>query len=156
MTGTYAELLTVMEQEEDSDAYIDTLEGIQDAINVKAENIVKWMKNLEAESNAFKEESKRLADKAKAIENKRIRLKDYLESCMKNSNVEKLKAGLFSLNMQNNPPSVEIEDENKVPQQYRVPQPDKIDKKAMLDDLKKGVDLGAGIKLKQEKSLRIR
>ena len=45
----------------------------------KVENIAKFIKNLEAERDAFKKESDRLATKAKSFDNKVTNLKRYLK-----------------------------------------------------------------------------
>ena len=63
-------------------AWYDTLDGIEQEFEVKAENIAVFIKELNAEIEALKQEEERLRARRKAKENKAESLKDYLKSCM--------------------------------------------------------------------------
>lgn len=67
----------------------------------------------------------------------------------------KFKTKLFSFNIQNNPPSVDITDEKLIPQEFFIDQAPKLDKKSLLAALKDGKEI-EGATIKQTKSLRIR
>jgi hypothetical protein len=60
------------------------------------------------------------------------------------------------LESKKNPPNVRIKDESLVPEEYRVKQPDKIDRKGLIKALKEGAMFTENIELVQTKSLRIR
>lgn len=124
--------------EDDIQLYIDSLDAIQDTIEIKVENIAKFMKNIEGDIAAYKEEEKRLAKKRKYLENKFDGLKSYTQSTLESAKIEKVKAGTFNVRLQNNPPSVEIIDNKVIPAAYREAQPDKILNKEILADLKDG------------------
>lgn len=139
LTGQYAQLMEMIDNEELSlDDLKDTLESFTDAIQVKAENIIKLKKSLEAEAEMLKAEKDKLAQKQKARENKAEWLHTYLENALKLSNIKKLDAGIFKLNLQNSQPSVEIVDESKIPEKFKKPQPSKIDKEAIKKAIKDG------------------
>ena len=71
LTGNYSTVLSMIEDSDvPSEAMIDTLESINDAIEVKAEGIGKMLRMLDADIEALKAEEKRLADRRKTIENK--------------------------------------------------------------------------------------
>ncbi|MEK4305885.1 siphovirus Gp157 family protein [Oceanobacillus sp. FSL K6-0251] len=133
----------------------DTLDSINLAIEDKLENIGKVIRNLDGEIEMLKNEETRLADKRKALETNKKRLKMYVEEQLTLTGKDKVKAGLFSFSMQNNPPSVNILDEEGIPEIYQVEQKPKIDKKLLLSDLKNGNKIN-GAELKQGRSLRIR
>lgn len=154
LTQNYMVLMEMLEESE-TDALKDTLESIEEEINSKAENIAKLVKNLESDAAAIKEEEKRLADRRKAIENKVTYLKTYLHEQLELTGLKKVKTPVFTVGIQNNPPSVEIADESLVPSDYRIPQPDKIDKKTILKFLKEGQEV-EWASIKQSQSLRIR
>lgn len=118
--------------------YIDTLEAIEDSIEHKVENIIKFLKNLESDINAFRAEEMRLQRKRKSLERKVERLKEYTKQMLEVAGFNKLNAGVFKVRLQKNPPSVMILDESKIPSEYRIPQPDKIDKQKILQDIKNG------------------
>ncbi|MGG1659555.1 siphovirus Gp157 family protein [Brevibacillus sp. NRS-1366] len=148
--------ISILDMLEEDDSLKETLDVLNDAIEVKAENLIKYMKNIEAESKALKEESKRLTEKAKSLENRHDRLKQYLEDSLKQANIKKLKAGLFDVRLQNNPPSVVIHNEKAVPEEFKIPQEPKIDKKGLLEALKAGKDFGDSIQIHQGESIRIK
>ena len=54
----------------DPEVMKDTLDSIEDAIENKAENIAKLIRNLESDVSAYKEEEDRLKTKHQATENK--------------------------------------------------------------------------------------
>lgn len=115
----------------------DTLEAIEGSMEEKAENIIRMMKNIKADQEAYKGEADRLAGKAKTAENQFNYWKKYLEDMMILAGLEKLKAGIHTLRIQDNPPSLELlVPESRVPDEFRKPQPDKIDRAGMLKVLK--------------------
>ena len=133
----------------------DTLEALDLAIEDKLENIGKVIRNLDGEVSALKNEEKRLADKRKSIENSVKRLKGYAKDNLNVTGKDKLKAGLFTFAMQNNPPSVQINDESLIPKEYYVPVEPKLDKSTIKELLRDGKTV-PGAELIQKKGLRIR
>ena len=135
----------------------DTLESIDLAIEDKLENIGKVIRNLEGEVEMLKNEETRLADKRKSIELNKQRLKSYVEDQLTITGKDKVKTGIFTFAMQNNPKSVKVLDENLLPRRLFIEQEPKLDKKALKDELKRiGKDSMPGVELVQSRSLRIR
>lgn len=145
----------VQNMELDPEVMKDTLDSIEDAIENKAENIAKLVRNLESDVSAYKEEEDRLKTKRQAVENKLEWLKTYLKDCMKLTGKTKFKSGMFNFSIQKNPASVNILDERIIPEEFLIPQLPKIDKTALKDVLKTGVEV-PGVELKQSEGLRIR
>lgn len=145
----------VQNMELDPEVMKDTLDSIEDAIENKAENIAKLVRNLESDVSAYKEEEDRLKTKRQATENKVKWLKTYLEDNMKLTGKTKFKSGMFNFSIQKNPVSVNILDERIIPEEFLIPQLPKIDKTALKDVLKTGVEV-PGVELKQTEGLRIR
>lgn len=141
--------------EDGIDGLEDTLEALNDAIEVKAENYAKIIRNLEGQALALKSEEERLANRRKNIENNIKRLKDNLQQSMINTGIKKIKTDLFSFNIQKNPPSVEVINIKEIPENYLIPQEPKVDKKSILADFKNGVAV-PGVEVKQTEGLRIR
>jgi predicted nuclease with TOPRIM domain len=154
LTAAYS---NVMEMAEEMDAITlqDTLESITEEIEDKAENIAKLIKNLNADVDALKAEEKRLADRRRGLEGKVSNLKEYLQNQLEVAGLDKVKRPTLTVSIQNNPPSLEVADENLIPSDYRIPQPDKIDKKSLLTLLKDGMEI-EGVSIKQGRGLRIR
>ena len=145
----------IEEGELDHEMLLNTLECLDYEIEEKAEGYAKIIKNLTAEVNGLKAEEERLSNKRKAIENNIDSLKRNLEEAMILTGKRKFKTDLFSFNIQKNPPSVKILDETKIPEEFRIPQPDKIDNKGILHQLKNGATFDFA-EITQGESLRIR
>ena len=81
---SFNEMTEEMTPEELTDqVYKDTFEGLSGAYDDKAEGWCKYIKNIDAEAKAVKEEAQRLMAKAKALENHRDRMKETLLQSMK-------------------------------------------------------------------------
>ena len=139
----------------DPEVMKDTLDSIEDAIENKAENIAKLIRNLESDVSAYKEEEDRLKTKRQVTENKVKWLKTYLEDNMKLTGKTKFKSGMFNFSIQKNPASVNITDERIIPDEFLIQQPPKVDKTSLKEALKSGIEV-PGAELKQTEGLRIR
>ena len=144
----------------DEDVDIESLEiallNIEDNIEAKAENTAKLIKSIDGDVIALKEEEKRLASRRRALENKQTNIKSYLENQLLIMGVDKVKTALFTVALQNNPPSVVFTDEDLIPGIYKKEVTTiTIPKKEILDAIKSGIEV-PGAEIKQTKSLRIR
>ena len=155
LTQNYMNLQALLEDETISQDIIEAaMKEVGDDIEEKAQNYAVIMKNLEAEAAALEKEEKRLAARKSSLKNRNKILKDNLENSMKAIGKTKFKTNLFSFNIGKNPSSVNIDDENLIPDQYIV-YTKSVAKRAMLDDIKKGVII-PGVSLKQTESLKIK
>lgn len=155
LTSQYQRVLAMVDEEADMDVIRDTLVSIEGFITDKAESIAKLIKSIDADIEAIQAEEKRLYDRRKALENRRNSIKEYLETQLISAGIDKVKGTLFTISIQNNPPSVNIQDDATVPEKYYIPQPPKLDKRALIEDLKAGAQY-EGIELVQTKGVRIR
>jgi len=143
ITGQYTkldEMLGEVEDGGDAQAYHDLAEWITDSLENKVAGICAIIRNNEAEADAIKLEIDRLTKKRKAMENKAQWLKDYLLYHLQEIGQEKVKAGLWSVAVKDNPPSVLLAEDDLLPDEYyRVKkEPDLVKIKA---DLKAGISV---------------
>ena len=159
LTEDYMNLLELAEDPDiDEQAFTDTLEGIEGALEDKAEGYAKVIRTLEGDAAACDAESKRLRNKKQTIENNIRRMKAALQYSMQATGKTKFKTALFSFGIQKNPAAVVIDEgyiEN-IPDRFLIPQDPQIDKKAIKEALKAGEDLEGIAHLEQTESLRIR
>lgn len=157
LTEMYQNIWGLIDDEEvDLDALEIALGQVEDTLETKAESMAILVKSIDGDVSALKEEESRLAKRRKALENKQINIKNYLENQLNIMGIDKVKTKLFTVALQNNPPSVNIIDENLIPEQYKKSITTiSIVKKDILDALKLG-ELIEGAEIKQGKSLRIR
>lgn len=133
----------------------DTLESIQEPLEEKVDNTVGLLKSLKNDIDNFKKEEQDLKKRRQTIENNFKRVKEWSEYTLSTLDVDKLKGNKHELRMQKNGVSVSIPDESKVPEQYLIPQPPKINKSEIKEDLKNG-DEYDWAELVQTESLRYR
>ena len=153
LTSSYEQLLEMAEQL-DEETLRDTLESINEAIEDKVENTAYVIKSLEANVKVIDEEVKRL-QAMKSTQQRNIKsLKEYIQESMEKVGLGKIEGSLIKVSIQNNPPSVRLDDDFKIGK-YLVSVEPKFDKKAILSDLKQGLDV-PGAEMVQGKSIRIR
>ena len=157
ITARYKTLETLLEDENiEIEQIKEALDLVEEEITEKADNIARFIKSLEADEKAIKKEEKRLYDRRKGVENKRKSLKKYLYMELENAGIRKVKSTLFNIGIQNNPPSVNIIDQDKISAEYITTEIiKKIDKRAILEKLKNG-EVVEGAEIRQGQSLRIR
>lgn len=159
LTDNWIRLQEIAEDadQETMETVLDTMEGLEYEIEVKADNYARIIRNLTADVEGLKTEIERLTGRKKALESNISSLKARLEDAMIQTGKEKFKTELFSFGIQNNPPSVvlDTEDFNLIPKDYVHYEP-KLDKKQMLQDLKNGKDMTGIAHLEQSRSLRIK
>lgn len=162
LTEKYQSLLNYAQSidftdEEQAETFQATLESLDGAIEDKAEGIAHILKQLEYDELIVNEEIKRYQAKKKVLVNNQNSLKKYLQESMEHMNKDKIKTAKFSINIQNNPQKLVVEDESEIPKAYWIEQPPKLDKRLLLNDLKLEDYLDfKGARVVQERSLRIR
>jgi len=142
----------------DDEVITDAWENQTEALADKGENVAKYMKIVDGEIAVIDEEIKRLQALKKSKQNGKERIKTLMQDAMNAAGEKKLKCGTFTVSIQSNPPSCVIDcDLAGIPSKYLIPQEPKVDKKAMLEDLKNEDNILAGIAhIEQGESLRIR
>ncbi len=158
LTGAYNDIWELVNDETtDLTVIEDTLQSIEGAIEEKATNIVKFIRSMEFDVDAIKTEEKRLADRRRAVENRIQGIKDYIKAQMEKAGLDKIKTPILTIALQNNPPAVNIIEQDKIPASYITIVPEQYipNKKAICDALKAGQSV-PGCELTQGKSLRIR
>ncbi len=157
LTGKWLELYDMADDPDmDADMWFDTIEGLEGEIEDKADGYAKVITQLNADATAIKAEEDRLYRRRTTIENRIKNMKLRLQEMMEITGKKKIKTELFSFGIQKNPASVVIDDEKMIPGEFLIPQAPKIDKTAIKDALKAGVDMAGIAHLEQTQSLRIR
>lgn len=154
LTENYNQVLEMAEQL-DAETLTDTLDSIDEAIEIKVENTAKVVRSLEGNVDAIESEIKRLTAKKSTLNNNIKGIKSYMQESMEQVGKDKIKGQLFNIGIQNNPQGVNIIDENKINLDYFIEQSSKLDKKLLLADLKEGKKV-EGAEIQQTRSLRIR
>lgn len=115
ITGRLAYLRELIENEEISEEdAADTMEAILQEQEDGYENAVKWIRDIEADIWAVKAEAEKLAEKKKALEGRKERVKQAIMRNMSASGQKKVRAGIFLISWKNPPikyvPSVSVDE----------------------------------------------
>ena len=159
LTEDYMNLLELAEDPDiDEQAFMDTLDGIEGAIEIKAENYGKVIRTLEGDAAACDAEAKRLRAKKQTIDNNIKRMKQALQMAMEATGKRKFKTPLFSFGIQKNPASVVMDEQyiENIPERFLVRKDPEINRKAIKDAINAGEDLDGLAHLSETYSLRIR
>jgi hypothetical protein len=100
-------------------AIADTLEGLQGEFEEKAISTGAYVRNLEAEASAIEEARKGMERRQRALERHADRLRQYLKAQIERTGMGKIKNHYLALRIQNNPPSVVVDDEKSIPAEYK-------------------------------------
>lgn len=153
LTNDVLYLLELLEEGEiDEEVYADSVESM--CVDGKIENICKMMKTLEGKANMYKTEIDRMNARKKTIENNIQKLKDSLLRYMVLTEEKKVEAGVFSVSLGKSK-SVNVWDETRLPEEFLIPQPAKIDKAAISKALKAG-EIIDGAELTESSHVTIR
>jgi predicted nuclease with TOPRIM domain len=154
LTSQYQELVDMdTTTAEDMDAYNVLMNELTGDITAKADNVAAVIKTLDAEADALAEEVKRLQDRKRALSNKSDGLRMYLHHNLKESGLDKVQGHLFTVALQKNPASVQVEESILADEWFVVTKSP--DKTKIKDALKAGQVI-EGATLWQSESLRIR
>lgn len=153
------DFITVLEMAQDPEideqVIADTLEMIGGDIEYKADGYAKIITQLSANVEILTSEIKRLSDRKSAISKNIDKMKSMLTYAMNSTGKTKFKTDFFSFNVQKNPLSLVVDDVEKIPQEYLIPQEPKVDKKAITALIKSGEPCDYA-HLEQTEGVRIR
>jgi hypothetical protein len=96
----------------------DTLEGLNYALEDKAINVAKFLRNMEITVNAIKAAELDMAKRRKALETRVDWLKGYLKSSMEATGINKIECPYFKLSIAKNPAALDIFDISTLPRTY--------------------------------------
>lgn len=95
-----------------TEAWFDTLDGMETELTEKAGNVAVYIKNIKAEYEAIEAEKKRLEARLRAKKATAERMKKYLMDCLETARLSKIDTPRVSVSLKNNPPSLHFTDES--------------------------------------------
>lgn len=154
LTNQYLDLKRAIEDNPDldPDAVADTLDAIEDDMNVKYDNIWTMNKDLDAEIKEKQDYVKQQQADIRHLKAQQDHLKQYALQEMKAANKSKIKTGHYTLSIRHGH-KVMINDADALPNDYWRQQDPVIDKKKITKDLRQGKEI-AGAKLVESESLQ--
>lgn len=159
LTADFVEGLNAYDAAETDEERADIanwLVGIKGNLDAKADAYARIIKNKQAEAKALKDEADRLTAKRKAAESLVERLKSALLGAMQETGIEQIGTSIGKWSLQYNPVSCEVINAEMVPARFVIPQPDKIDRAALIKEYNRTGDIIDGVEFHKEKGIRFR
>lgn len=152
----YLNALNSLEVNEDGEiTNLDVIEQAEGEFRDKAEAVACFIKSLDAEAKALKEEADNLYDRASAKKNRSEKLKEYLSFCMTSADVSKVETSKVNLFFRTST-KVVVDDESVIPEEYIVTKTTQsVSKSAIKEDIMSGKDV-AGAHMETSMNLQIK
>ena len=122
LSGNYLQALDFLsDPETDLPAEVinDTLEALGGELEDKAVNVAKFLRNMEAMSEAIKAAEVSMEKRRKALEARVKWMKAYLKDNMERTGISKIECPYFKLSIQKNPAAVNVINEDVIPEQFK-------------------------------------
>lgn len=144
LTGQFKEL-SVLAEGADEDLAIavrDTMQAIEGEFQEKGKAIAMIALNFDGDLEAIQSQIDRLTERKRIITNRKESLKDYLRENMEASGITRITHPLFTITCGKGRPSVVIDDENAIPDDFmNVKTSISPDKTAIAAAIKAGVEV---------------
>ena len=124
----------------DEQTFTDTLESIEGEIEIKAENLLKFEREILAEVAAVEEEIKRLTRIKNARKNRADNLREWLRMNMVKSEIDSIACPFFTITLRKASKVLVVDTVELIPPRFwvKIPATKRLDKKMALDALKAG------------------
>lgn len=141
---------------DDENADCTAIERVFGDIQKKGESICQFMTSLRGDIELYKAEEKRIAARRKAMENNLEGMKTYLTENMTRLQLDKIKAGTFTIALEGSQ-FVVVDDEQAIPPRFFtiIPETKQLNKVGLKAAIKNGEDI-KGAHLEKGKHIRIR
>lgn len=159
LTDNYAALLAQLDDAETDAQRDEIMQAITDCsaeIGDKAEAYARIMKNAEADAAAYDAEIRRLTARKRTAEASVKRLKDNLCYAMEVAGATEIKTSIGRWKMRQNPPRVEVMDENEVAPEFFEPQPPKLMKSKLMQHWRETGEIPDGCDIVRDESVGFR
>lgn len=155
--NTYIDLFRQLEDAETDEEAAEAWAALDElgvSLAEKAEAYARVMLNYRAEAEALKAERARLERRQRTLERTAEGLKRRMLEGMERLDLSRIDTSIGRWRLQRNPPSCQVLDPGEVPEAFHVPQPDKIDSRAILKHYRETGELIDGVDIRQDMGIR--
>lgn len=159
LTGDYLDAVAAYEAAEtpeDQEAALVALDGIECAIEDKANAYARIMRNAEAEAASYGDEIKRLTGCKRRAEALAGRMKTGMLAAMQATGAPKIQTEIGTWTRRLNPYSVQVLDVDAVPERFLIQQAPTVDKRAMLAEFKETGEIFEGVQFARSESVSLK
>lgn len=163
LTEQYRQLQALADSETDipEDVIRDTLEGLGGELQLKAQNVARFVANQDAMADAIENAAEAMRARAKRLRGRTAYLRQYLLTNMQAANLPRLESPELVVAIKKNPASVVVFDEAAVPAEFKrtpppAPPPQPVPDKRLIADIIKAGGAVPGCRLEQGFRLEIK
>ena len=156
ITGAFPKLMAQEEMSEEDKNKVE--EELTTLLQKKSNSVIAYSKNIELAIKAMKEEETRISTNRKTLENRLEQFKKHVKECMEGNGINKIETDLGTLSIARSPISIEIVNEEEIPDEYKeVIFTTKVDKKKIAEAFKSTGELIEGVEIHTDNTnLRIK
>ena len=127
------------------------IEKIKELVFKKQIDLINTILSKENEISELKSEEQKVSNKRKFLENQLNTFKNQIKNILEENGIEKIETEIGKIQVRKNPISIEVEDIEKVPDEYKVVKTVvSVDKKKVTDNFKATGELIEGLKINTE------
>ena len=132
-----ADQLKALYQDIDEETLHDTLEGISELPDlIKA--VIRSSLEDEVLISALKQRIEDMQVRLSRLRDRFDRKRELASWAMTNADLQKIQTDDFTLSLRQGPPRLEVSDQEKIPSEFFLPQPPKLDRASLISVLKRG------------------
>lgn len=151
----FKERLLEIEPEIDELTLNDTLEGLTN-LHEAIENVIRSALFDEAMAAGLRVRQDELKSRLARLANRAGRKREIVRDVMADNEIKKIEAPDFTLFIRNASPATIVTDEHRIPEKYWETQAPKLNKRAILEDLKNGETIAGAELSNPSMSLSVR
>ena len=141
--------------DEDLEELADTLEGLT-SLNEMLAAVIRSALFDEALRDGLKQHIAAMKERLARFEQRATRKRQLALEAMAQAGLKKLQQPDFTASRRMGQPGLLVQNEAEVPASYWIPQPPKLDRQALLDDLKAGASIAGVVLGERTPSLTVR
>ena len=146
------DITNIINSECDDQTINDTLESLAIDHNAKCVAVTDYIKHINMQLDAIKQEKARLQALEKALTSKKEVFSSFVVYNMKGRSIDKIEDGAHSIKLIKPKPALMIDNELLIPEQYKVIKTvESFDKRQILNKLKLGESI-AGVSIGESKT----
>jgi hypothetical protein len=147
--------LKALYQDIDDDTLQDTLEGISDLPDlVKA--IVRSSLEDDVLIGALKQRVEDMQARLSRLKDRFDRKRELASWAMINAEIGKIQTEDFTLSLRQGPPRLDVTDQEKIPTEFFIPQPPRLDRSGLISVLKRGDMIPGALLINGEMHIAVR
>jgi hypothetical protein len=118
----YLHALETLAEDDDlpEEVIADTLAGLAGTFEVKAQNLARYIRNLEAEVTAIDAARTSMERRQRSLQRHAERLRAYLKAQMEASRITRITSPERVVRVQKNPPTVMVDEADEIPLAYKA------------------------------------